>query len=307
MKYALKISNLRKTYDNNFVALKGIDLKVKEGDFFALLGPNGAGKTTILGILCDLLTKDQGTVKIFNHDIDKDFISAKRLIGVVPQEFNFGIFERVIDIIINQAGYFGIRKSEALPYANELLKMLGLYDKKDGTSWALSGGMKRRLMIARALIHKPKLLILDEPTAGVDVELRRDMWNLVKKLNKEGLTIILTTHNLDEAETLCKNVAIIKDGRIIEDTSIKQLLSKLDKETFILDLDKIPKSCLNLKSYDCKVIDSTTIELTIPKTDSLNKVFKQLEKEDIKVSSIRPKTNRLEELFVGLVNGGKKK
>ncbi len=301
MSKALVIQNLKKTYGSSHVALKGINLEVEEGDFFALLGPNGAGKSTTIGIIASLVNKTAGKVWVFGYDIDRDFDLAKTCIGLVPQEFNFGIFERVIDIIINQAGYYGIPYKKAAKRAEYYLTKLGLWDKRFQAAKTLSGGMKRRLMIARALVHEPKMLILDEPTAGVDVELRRSMWAFLKEINQKGTTIILTTHYLEEAEALCRRVAIIHHGSILEDTTIKALLSRLHQETIVLDL-KSPHLTLP-KIPECKLhfIDETTLEVTFPKTLYINDIFAVLTKEGMEVVSMRNKVNRLEEFFLGML------
>ncbi|MFT5082790.1 MAG: ABC-2 type transport system ATP-binding protein [Lentisphaeria bacterium] len=301
MAIALEIQGLQKVYGKNFHALKGVDLSVSEGDFFALLGPNGAGKSTTLGIICSLVKKTAGKVSIFGVDIDKDFSRAKQFIGVVPQEFNFNVFEKVLDIIINQAGYYGLPRKLAEQRAEKYLKQLGLWDKRNIQARGLSGGMKRRLMIARALIHEPKLLILDEPTAGVDIELRRSMWAFLTQINKAGTTIILTTHYLEEAESLCRNVAIINDGEIVENTSIKNLLKQLNKEVFILDANPAISVCPHIEGYDLSKIDDSTLEVSIPKGQSLNALFEGLTQASIGVVSMRNKVNRLEELFVSMV------
>jgi ABC-2 type transport system ATP-binding protein len=298
---ALKIKSLTKTYDNNFEALKGIDLEVLDGDFFALLGPNGAGKSTTIGVICSLVRKSSGSLKIFGIDIDEDFSAAKQYVGVVPQEFNFNQFEKPIDILITQAGYYGIPVSVATERAQRYLKLLGLWDKRNVPSRSLSGGMKRRLMIARALIHQPKLLVLDEPTAGVDIELRRSMWGFLEDINKQGTTIILTTHYLEEAERLCRNVAIIDKGKIVQNTSVKNLIKQLNKETFILDLKGEITSELAINGYSLSVVDSNTIEVAIDKDSSLNSLFDQLTRQGIDVVSMRNKANRLEELFIDMV------
>jgi ABC-2 type transport system ATP-binding protein len=292
---------LAKTYDNQFQALKGIDLDVKEGDFFALLGPNGAGKSTTIGIICSLVRKTSGKVKIFDIDIDEDFSAAKQFVGVVPQEFNFNQFEKPIDILITQAGYYGIPVTVASERANKYLKLLGLWEKRNFPSRRLSGGMKRRLMIARALIHDPKLLVLDEPTAGVDIELRRSMWGFLEDINRQGTTIILTTHYLEEAERLCRNVAIIDQGNIVKNTSVKNLIKQLNKETFIIDLKGEINSIEPLEGYPITVVDSSTIEVSIDKDKTLNNLFSHLTKAGIEVVSMRNKANRLEELFIGMV------
>ena len=305
MKAALSIKDLRKTYKNGVEAVKGVNFEVQEGDFFGLLGPNGAGKTTIIGIITGLVNKTSGKVSVFGIDIDKNFDSAKKLIGIVPQEMNFNIFEKVFDIVVDQAGYYGIPRKIASKRAQKYLKQLGLWEKRNVTSRTLSGGMKRRLMIARGLVHEPKLLILDEPTAGVDVELRRDMWDFLTDLSKKGITIILTTHYLEEAELLCKNIAIINKGNIIENTSKKVLLAKLDKETYLLDLENPCKDISALKEFNIIKTDDTTLEVEITKKQNINKVFSLLEKQGIVVKSMRNKTNRLEELFLDLVGNGK--
>ena len=302
MTYALKITNLKKTYDNNFQALKGINLKVEQGDFFALLGANGAGKSTAIGIICSLVNKSAGDVEVFGNNIDTQREQVKEYIGLVPQEFNFNIWEPVQEIIINQAGYYGIDRATAKTRSKELLTQLDLWDKRNDQAQNLSGGMKRRLMIARALVHQPKLLILDEPTAGVDIEIRRSMWEFLSKLNQAGTTIILTTHYLEEAESMCNNIAIINKGEVVESTSMKELLSRLQLETFVLDLkeplDSLPNDCeLTLHQRD-----ASTLEVELDKSRSLNYLFEQLSKHNIRVTSMRNKTNRLEELFVKLVN-----
>ena len=298
---ALSIKNLTKIYNDSFKALDGISLDVRQGDFFALLGPNGAGKSTTIGIICSLVRKTEGAISVFQHDVDQDFSSAKHLIGVVPQEFNFNQFEKPIDILITQAGYFGIKASIASVRAQKYLKQLGLWEKRNDFSRNLSGGMKRRLMIARALIHEPKLLILDEPTAGVDIELRRSMWNFLKEINDNGTTIILTTHYLEEAENLCRNIAIIDHGKIIENTSMKSLLKMLDRETFVLDLSNEIDACPEIEGYSISLKDQNQIEVEIPKSESLNELFSELSKKNISIISMRNKTNRLEELFLGMV------
>lgn len=302
---ALEIKGLKKTYPSGTYALKGIDLDVEAGDFFALLGPNGAGKSTTIGIITSLINKSAGSVKIFGTDIDKDFSGAKTMIGIVPQEVNLNIFEKVFDIIVQQAGFFGIGRKDAEIRAEKYLKKLDLWKNKDTTVTNLSGGMKRRLMIARALMHEPKLLILDEPTAGVDIEIRRSMYSFLKELNNEGTTIILTTHYLEEAEQLCRNVAIIDNGVIRENTTVKKLINKLDIETFIIDIKEPIKSITSLKCCEIVITDSNTIEVSVPKGQSLNQIFNYLDKKGIIIVSMRNKANRLEELFVRLT-GGKK-
>jgi ABC-2 type transport system ATP-binding protein len=300
-KPALSIKNLTKVYDDSFQALKGIDLDVAQGDFFALLGPNGAGKSTTIGIICSLVRKTAGSVKIFEYDIDSDFSSAKQLIGIVPQEFNFNQFEKPIDILVAQAGYFGIKSDIAIQRAEKYLTQLGLWDRRNDLSRNLSGGMKRRLMIARALIHEPKLLVLDEPTAGVDIELRRSMWDFLRDINAKGTTIILTTHYLEEAESLCRNIAIIDHGVIVQNTSIKELLKQLNRETFVLDVRDTLSDCPVLPGYISNWIDRHSFEVEIAKSQSINEVFNVLNEQNIFVVSMRNKTNRLEELFFDMV------
>ena len=302
---ALEIKNLKKTYPGNVEALKGIDLEIKKGDFFALLGPNGAGKTTIINIIISLVNKTSGTVKVFGHDIDTHRNDAKKMIGIVPQEFNFSIFEKVFDIIVQQAGYYGIPKKIAKERAEKYLKQLDLWEKRNTPSQRLSGGLKRRLMIARALVHEPQLLILDEPTAGVDIEVRRSMWKFISNLNTEGRTIILTTHYLEEAENLCRNIAIIDKGKIIENTSMKNFLRGMDKEAFILDIREPIKQIPRLGDYNIKIIDETTLEVEISKKHSLNTLFSHFQKNNIEIISMRRKTARLEELFMKLVKNDK--
>ncbi|MBJ7549422.1 ABC transporter ATP-binding protein [Marinomonas ostreistagni] len=305
MTYAIEIKDLKKRYDNGFEALKGVDLNVEQGDFFALLGPNGAGKSTTIGILCSLVNKSSGRVRIFGVDIDEDFAGAKLHLGVVPQEFNFNVFETVFNVVVTQAGFYGIPLELAKERAEKYLKKLDLWDKKDTQSRMLSGGMKRRLMIARALIHEPKILILDEPTAGVDIELRRSMWEFIKELNEQGTTIILTTHYLEEAEQLCRNIAIINSGEIVENTSVKALLKTLSSETFVLDLDG-SLSNVALEGYEMNLVgDGSSIEVAVMKGQNLNDVFAYLTQMDVKVISMRNKSNRLEELFVKLIKGSK--
>ncbi len=299
---ALSINHLHKTYKGGVVALTDVCLQVEEGDFFALLGPNGAGKSTMIGIVTSLVEKTSGSVSIFGNDLFKKPALAKSKIGLVPQEFNFSLFETVEQIVINQAGYYGVDFNTAKIRAEKYLKLLDLWDKRSTVSRHLSGGMKRRLMIARALLHEPQLLILDEPTAGVDIELRRSMWGFLKKLNEQGLTIILTTHYLEEAEMLCRNVAIINNGKIIKNTSVKDLLKQLDRETFILDIENSITSVPKLQDYNINLIDDHTIEAELSTSQSLNQLFAHLELHGINVASMRNKTNRLEELFVTLVN-----
>jgi ABC-2 type transport system ATP-binding protein len=297
---AIEIHQLTKTYATGVQALKGIDLKVEAGDFFALLGANGAGKTTAIGIMTSLVNKTAGTVKIFGHDIDEDINAAKRCIGVVPQEFNFSIFEKVIDIVVWQAGYFGMNRKEALVRAEEVLKALELWEKRDTKSMALSGGMKRRLMIARALMHRPKLLILDEPTAGVDVELRHGMWEYLQKLNQEGTTILLTTHYLEEVEQLCKNMAMIKDGVIVKQGAVKGLLRAIDKETYIVEVTELPKD-FSLPGYVWAQTDEHTLEVDVEAGHPLTSVIMALKEAGVSVQGVRPKSNRMEQLFLSLL------
>ena len=300
---ALVLKQLTKTYKNGFSALKGIDLTVPEGEFYALLGPNGAGKSTTISIISSLTKPTSGQVSIFGHDLSTEPSKAKQCLGLVPQEFNFGQFEKVFDILVTQGGYYGIHKKEAQVRAEKYLNLLGLWDKKDIPSRMLSGGMKRRLMIARAMIHEPKLLILDEPTAGVDIELRRSMWEFLTDINKQGTSIILTTHYLEEAEMLCRRIAIIDQGVIKEDTDIKSLLSKLSVETFILDL-KQPLEHLpdfNIQGVVFRQVDPVTIQVSVDKGLALNDVFALLSSQNIEILSMRTRSNRLEELFIDMV------
>ncbi|OHZ02030.1 ABC transporter ATP-binding protein [Salinicola sp. MIT1003] len=300
---ALSIRGLTKVYGNGFEALKGIDLDVVQGDFFALLGPNGAGKSTTLGIVCSLVQKTAGQVKILGIDIDQDFAKAKYALGVVPQEFNFSQFEKVGDIILTQAGYYGMPMKEAKPRCERLLKDLGLWDKRNGAARMLSGGMKRRLMIARALIHRPRLLILDEPTAGVDIELRRSMWEYMRRINEEeGTSIILTTHYLEEAESLCRNIAIINRGEIIKNTSMRGLLTELDTETFLMDLAEPLETTPLIKGFEIERVDSHQLALSVRKGTDLNDAFQQLTEQGVRVLSMRNRANRLEELFVSMTS-----
>ena len=299
--FALEISELRKVYSGGTEALKGISLKVKEGDFYALLGPNGAGKSSTIGIIGTLVTKTGGSVKIFNNDIDNNVSAAKSILGVVSQEINFSQFEKVIDIVTTQAGFYGITKSIAKPKVESMLKRLGLWDKRNDQARTLSGGYKRRLMIAKALIHEPKLLILDEPTAGVDIELRREMWDFLKEINKNGTTIILTTHYLEEAEQLCRNIGIIDQGEIIADTSMKDLLSRLDVQGFVLDLEKPLEKEPAIDEFELRLEDPLTLVTAINKDKSINGLFNELNKFGIKVKSMRNESNRLEELFIEMI------
>lgn len=300
---ALRISNLHKTYPNGFTALKGVDLDVEEGDFFALLGANGAGKSTTIGIISSLINKTSGDVSVFEHDIVTATSLAKSCIGLVPQEFNFNVFEPLEEILINQAGYYGIPRNIAKQRAEKYLKQLQLWDKRREFARKLSGGMKRRLMIARALIHEPKLLILDEPTAGVDIEIRRSMWQFLQKINDDGVTIILTTHYLEEAESLCNRIAIIDQGVTKEQTDMKTLLASLNNEVFVLDLNTNNKSIpQSVEGCELVAIDENTIEVTIAKTHNLNELFKTLTDHGIDVMSMRNKTNRLEQLFMNVLD-----
>ncbi len=301
MQHALKTTGLAKTYHNGVEALKGIDLCVNEGDFYALLGPNGAGKSTVIGILSSLVLKTSGQVEVFGVDIDTDFPRAKSFLGVVPQEFNFNIFETPLQIIRNQAGYYGIDRSTALERTEKYLRLLGIWDKRNDRAGHLSGGMKRRLMIARALVHEPRLLILDEPTAGVDIEIRRSMWDFLRSINSAGTTIILTTHYLEEAENLCRNIGIINPGELVENTSMRSLLRQLNLETYVLDieetLDRIPDEW----SSFARLVDTSTLEVDVRSGQHLNDVYDALSHASIKVRSMRNKANRLEQLFVGMV------
>jgi len=299
--YALEITGLKKVYDNDVEALKGIDLKITKGDFFALLGPNGAGKSSTIGIISSITNKTDGNIKIFGVDIDQNFPKAKSFLGVVAQEINFSQFEKVEDIVITQAGFYGIPKDIAKARCKNLLKKLSLWDKRQDQARNLSGGQKRRLMIAKALVHEPKLLILDEPTAGVDIELRREMWDFLSDINKKGTTIILTTHYLEEAEQHCNNIAIIDEGSIVEDTSMKELLSRLSIQSFVLDLEHEIQELPNISIFDLKSQDSKTLIATLTKDDDLNTLFNKLSEHGIKVKSMRNEQNRLEELFIRLV------
>lgn len=298
---ALSVTNLVKTYHNGFTALKGINLDVQQGDFFGLLGPNGAGKTTLIGIICSLINKTSGQIQVFGHDMDQDLVAVKSSLGIVPQEFNFHIFEKVENIILDQAGLYGIPRSTALKRAEVYLKQLDLWDKRKTQARMLSGGMKRRLMICRALVNEPKLLILDEPTAGVDIEIRRSMWHFLRELNNRGTTIILTTHYLEEAESLCRNIAIIDHGKIIENTSTNKLLNKLNIETFVLYLSEAIAQCPEIAEFPCRMLDPMTLEVDIRDTQSMNQLFSLLSTQGVQVSRLRNKANRLEELFLRLV------
>lgn len=301
---ALSIQGLAKTYANGVQALRGIDLDVQEGDFFALLGPNGAGKTTAIGIITSLVTKTSGKVEVFGHDIDTELELAKSCIGLVPQEINFNQFEKVRTIVVNQAGFYGIPRERAVVQAEKYLRQLQLWDKRDQIARALSGGMKRRLMIARALVHEPKLLILDEPTAGVDIEIRRSMWTFLRGINEGGTTIILTTHYLEEAENLCRHVAIIDHGRIIENDTMANVIRKLHQETFVLNFRDPVSATPALPGYEPRLVDDHTIEVEVSKEQNLNDMFGRLSAAGIEVVSMRNKVNRLEELFMRLVEAG---
>ena len=306
MTYALEISDLKKTYPGGTEALKGISLSVKEGDFYALLGPNGAGKSSTIGIIGSLVTKSSGKVKIFGIDVDTNMAEAKTLLGVVSQEINFSQFEKVLDIVVTQAGFYGIPKSEAMPKVENILKRLSLWDKRNDQARTLSGGYKRRLMIAKALVHDPKLLILDEPTAGVDIELRREMWTFLKEINTNGTTIILTTHYLEEAEQLCRNIGIIDHGTMVANTGMKDLLGTLNVQGFVFDLteplDKVP----SIEGFPLKLEDPLTLVAAVNKDRSINALFAELSKLNIKIKSMRNESNRLEELFIEMVNSNEK-
>ncbi len=299
--YALEINGLKKVYDNDVEALKGIDLRITKGDFFALLGPNGAGKSSTIGIISSVTNKTEGNIKIFDVDIDQNFPKAKSFLGVVAQEINFSQFEKVEDIVITQAGFYGIPKNVAKERCKNLLEKLSLWNKRGDQARNLSGGQKRRLMIAKALVHEPKLLLLDEPTAGVDIELRREMWDFLSDINKNGTTIILTTHYLEEAEQHCNNIAIIDEGTIIENTSMKELLSRLSIQSFVLDLEDELKEIPDLSIFDLKLQDSKTLIATLTKDEDLNTLFNKLSESGIRVKSMRNEQNRLEELFIRLV------
>lgn len=301
MSAALSIRNLTKVYNNKLEALKGISLDVMPGDFFAVLGPNGAGKSTTIGIISSLVRKTAGDVEIFGINIDTDFSQAKKFLGVVPQEFNFSMFEKVEDIVLQQAGYYGLPRDYAKTQAEKYLKKLNLWDKRDTPARMLSGGMKRRLMIARALIHEPKLLILDEPTAGVDIELRRSMWDFLREINEAGTTIILTTHYLEEAESLCRNVAIIDKGLLVKNTSVKNFLQELHKEVFIFDTAEVLPVDFAIEAFDVNIVDQHCFEVQIEKGQTLNSVFAILSKKNISIISMRNKANRLEEMFISMI------
>ena len=304
---ALSIKNLTKTYANGPQALCGIDLEVEEGDFFALLGPNGAGKSTAIGVISSLVNKTGGTVEVFGHDLDREPEAVKASIGLVPQEFNFNYFEPVVEIVVNQAGYYGIPRELAYQRAEEYLKQLDLWDKRHAEARSLSGGMKRRLMIARALVHRPRLLILDEPTAGVDIEIRHSMWEFLARINKEGTTIILTTHYLEEAESLCRNIAIINHGRIAESAAMDQMLRRLHQETFILDTAEPVAELPQIEGFAITRTHDCTLEARVTRECGLNKLFEGLNREGIEVVSLRNKQNRLEQLFMDMVAHSREK
>jgi ABC-2 type transport system ATP-binding protein len=299
---ALALRQLTKTYKNGIKALKGIDLEVAEGDFFALLGPNGAGKTTAIGIVTSLVNKTSGTVEVFGHDMDRELETAKSCIGVVPQEINFNVFETAFTIVVNQAGFYGIPRALAKQRAEKYLKQLQLWDRRNSIARGLSGGMKRRLMIARALMHEPRLLILDEPTAGVDIEIRRSMWEFLRNINEQGTTIILTTHYLEEAENLCRNVAIIEGGRIIERDTMANVLRKLPTEVFVFNLGESLAEPPSLPGFRTSLADDHTLEVEVTKGQNLNDIFALLSAKGIVINSMRNKVNRLEELFIRLVD-----
>jgi ABC-2 type transport system ATP-binding protein len=298
---ALSIKQLKKTYSNGFEALKGVDLEVESGDFFALLGPNGAGKSTMIGIISSLVNKTSGTVTLFGHDLDKDKTAAKRCLGLVPQEINFNQFETVQNVVRHQAGFYGIPPKLAKERTEQALRQMDLWDKRDTVSRRLSGGMKRRLMIARAMVHAPRLLILDEPTAGVDIEIRRAMWQLMEEVNKQGTTIILTTHYLEEAESLCRKIAIINDGRIIENADMSSFLNSIDIEYFVLDITQALPQAPQIPGYDIELTAERSLTVAVPKDRGLNALFEQLTAQGIKVSSLKNKANRLEQQFIDLL------
>ena len=301
--HALEIKNLIKTYATGVQAVKGIDLTVEQGDFYALLGHNGAGKSTTIGIISSLVNKTSGSVKVFGYDLDTQKTELKQQIGLVPQEFNFNQFEKVVDVLTQQAGFYGIPLKEAKARAEMWLKKVDLWEKRTHLTRELSGGMKRRVMIARALMHNPKLLILDEPTAGVDIELRRSLWDFLRELNQQGTTIILTTHYLEEAENLCRNIGIIQHGKLIENTSMKSLLAKLETEIFVLDLQNMPQNRpLVIEYYPHKLLDENTLEVEVQRAQGLTNLFTQLTAQNVEVLSMRNKSNRLEELFLKMAN-----
>ncbi|MCQ8104655.1 ABC transporter ATP-binding protein [Methylomonas sp. SURF-2] len=298
---ALSIHNLKKTYNNGFQALKGVDLEVEDGDFFALLGPNGAGKSTLIGIISSLVTKTAGEVGVFGHDLVKDNEQAKRCIGLVPQEVNFNQFETVKNVVLIQAGYYGISRKQALAQTEHCLKQMDLWDKRDLVSRRLSGGMKRRLMIARAMVHRPRLLILDEPTAGVDIEIRRSMWQMMREANRQGTTIILTTHYLEEAESLCRNIAIINNGQIVEKSAMNSLLRRIHTEHFVLNIAQHLQAAPLIEGYEIELAEAQLLNVAVPKSHGLNRLFQQLTALGIEVLSLKNKSNRLEQLFIDLL------
>lgn len=298
---ALSIQNLKKTYGNGFEALKGVDLGVECGDFFALLGPNGAGKSTLIGIISSLVNKTSGKVRVFDHDLDTDRVAAKTCIGAVPQEINFNQFETCFSVVLNQAGYYGIPRKLAKQRTEQCLRQVELWDKRDTVSRRLSGGMKRRLMIARAMVHSPRLLILDEPTAGVDIEIRRSMWEMMQEVNKQGTTIILTTHYLEEAESLCRNIAIINNGEIVEKSAMHQLLGRMHTDHFVLDVGRSLTGAPAIAGYQIELVSERSLEVAVPKSLGLNRLFQELSARQIEVLSLRNKSNRLEQLFLDLV------
>jgi ABC-2 type transport system ATP-binding protein len=298
---ALNVSQLVKTYANGVSALQGIDLSVEQGDFFALLGPNGAGKSTLIGIITSLINKTSGSVSVFGHDIERDPVSLKRCLGLVPQEFNFNVFEPVEEILVNQAGFYGIGRKQAFKKAEGILKQLDLWGKRREMARTLSGGMKRRMMIGRALMHTPKLLILDEPTAGVDLEIRQSMWEFLGEINRQGTTIILTTHYLEEAERLCRHIAIIDEGRIVEHTDMKSLLNQVNVENFVLHLKQSLQECPSLPCLQWQQVDECTLEVTVERNQGLSGIFSCLSAVGVEVLSMQNKNNRLETLFMGLM------
>jgi ABC-2 type transport system ATP-binding protein len=302
MAAALAIRDLSKVYASGVQALKGISLTVEEGDFFALLGPNGAGKSTTIGILFSLVSKSGGSVEVFGVDIDRNFPLAKKHIGIVPQEFNFNVFEQVMDVVVTQGGYYGLPRRLARERAEYYLKKLGLWEKRLERARELSGGMKRRLMIARALVHEPRLLVLDEPTAGVDIEMRRSMWEFLREINKSGTTIILTTHYLEEAETLCRNIAIIDHGQIVQNSSMRALLAQLHTEMFILDVRNELPDTVVVEGFTCRRVDAHTLEVEVDRDQNINQLFAALNQQGFEIASMRNKANRLEEMFVSLLS-----
>lgn len=298
---ALSIQHLKKTYNNGFEALKGVNLDVEKGDFFALLGPNGAGKSTLISIISSLVNKTSGSVKIFDYDLDNEKAYAKSCIGLVPQEINFNQFETSHNVVMNQAGYYGIPHKRALRRTEECLRQVDLWDKRDTVSRRLSGGMKRRLMIARAMVHEPQLLILDEPTAGVDIEIRRSMWEMMQTVNQQGTTIILTTHYLEEAESLCRNIAIINDGQIIEKSPMNTLLSRVHTDHFVMDIAQPLSVAPIIEGYSIQLIAARVLEVAVPKSQGLNRLFQEFSAQHVEILSLRNKSNRLEQLFMDLV------